>query len=165
MDVIERLHDLIEPTVDNLGYELVRVIVQGTRRQTVQVMIERKDGMLLSVDECALVSRAVSALMDVHDPVQGAYSLEVSSPGVDRPLTRKKDYEMWRGFDAKIETKTAIEGRRRFTGLLDGCDASGVLRLLCEEGVVFIALNDVSRAKLVLTDRLIEHVSRQEAVC
>lgn len=165
MDVVERLHNLIGPTIDGLGYELVRVAIQGTRRQTVQVMIERKDGVSLSVDDCTVVSRALSALMDVHDPVPGAYNLEVSSPGIDRPLTRKKDYEAWTGFDAKVETKVAIEGRRRFAGLLDGCDANGILRLLCEEGVVLIALEDVSKAKLVLTDRLIAHVSHQDAVC
>lgn len=165
VDLAERVKGLIEPTIDDLGYELVRVVIQGTQRQTIQVMIDRKDGASLSVDDCAVVSRALSACMDVQDPIQGAYNLEVSSPGIDRPLTREKDYHVWKGFDAKIETKTTIDGRRRFTGLLDGFDTDRVIRLLCEEGVVSIALDDVSRAKLVLTEKLIQHVNCSDSVC
>ena len=163
MDLAERLVGIVEPTLDNMGYELVRVLIQGTRRQTVQVMAERRDSVPMTVEDCADISRALSAVLDVEDPVAGAYNLEVSSPGIDRPLTRAKDYEVWAGFDIKLETRQLLDGRKRFSGRLLGLDPDENIRIQGDEGAWLVPLDAVWKAKLVLTDELIEFVTRQEA--
>src|SRR6056297_3500273 len=120
MDLLDRVHDIIEPAAEAMGYELVRVHLSGGRRPVLQVMVERADRAPMNVDDCAEVSRAVSAVLDVEDPVPGEYVLEVSSPGIDRPLTRLADFERFAGFEAKVETEAPIEGRKRFRGRLEG---------------------------------------------
>ncbi|CAA7617597.1 ribosome maturation factor RimP [Magnetospirillum sp. SS-4] len=163
MELQSRLEALIAPSLDAMGYELVRVQLQGQQRLTLQIMADRKDGVMMAVEDCADISRALSALLDVEDPISGAYSLEVSSPGIDRPLTRAKDFERWAGFETKLEAIQPIEGRKRFRGKLLGLDETGNnVRLAIETaaggeaaGEVSIPLPNVRAAKLVLTDELI----------
>lgn len=162
MQLHERLVAIIDPTLDGLGYDLVRVQVQGTKRQTLQVMAERRDGAAMTVDDCSTISHALSAVLDVEDPIPGAYNLEVSSPGIDRPLTRARDFAEWAGFDAKLETDSMVAGRKRFSGQLMGLDEAGEnIRLTAEDGEHLIPVARVARAKLVLTDALIEAVTKR----
>jgi len=145
---------MIEPSLGAMGYRLVRVLMTSGRRATLQVMAERLDDLPITHDDCAEISRSVSAILDVADPIAGAYTLEISSPGIDRPLVRPQDYDRFRGFEAKIELAIPFDGRRRFRGRLIGT-AGGVLRLLTEGGETRLPLEAVARAKLILTDDLI----------
>jgi len=157
-----RLRALMAPTAADMGFEIVRVRFQGgEHRRTLQVMAERADGTM-NIDGCTELSRALSAVLDVEDPIDAAYDLEVSSPGIDRPLTRPKDFERYAGFDAKLETTTQIDGRRRFKGVLEGVDGDEILLRVQLEGksepeVLGFAFGLVHDAKLVLTDELIRH--------
>ncbi|CAM4015456.1 ribosome maturation factor RimP [Palleronia rufa] len=153
-----RLAEVVAPVIEDLGFELVRVRYQGGKTPTVQIMADRPDGGI-EVDDCAVISTAVSAHLDVEDPVEDAYNLEVSSPGIDRPLTRLKDFETWAGYVAKVETDETIDGRRRFKGVLAGVEGSEVL-IEIEEGTVGLQFDWLSDAKLVLTDDLIRDVLR-----
>src|SRR5918998_2080279 len=153
-----RIAHLIEPVVTDLGYELVRVRISGLNGMTVQIMAERPDGTM-TVEDCELISRNVSPAMDVADPINREYHLEVSSPGIDRPLTRAKDFEIWSGHEAKVEMEQAVNGRKRFRGILTGVkDGSAGMRLLDtpDAGDVWLPLDDIGEAKLVLTDALIK---------
>jgi ribosome maturation factor RimP len=154
MDLADRVRRLIEPVAADMGFDIVRVLVSGTRKPALQVMIEHRDGRTISVDDCVQVSRAVSALLDVEEPIKGAYTLEVSSPGIDRPLVRLGDFERFQGFQARIETTRPIDGRRRFKGRLKGVDGDSV-RIEVDAGEVKLPHPDIQRAKLVLTDDLI----------
>ena len=145
---------MIEPSLAAMGYRLVRVVVTSARRATLQVMAERIDDAPMTVDDCALISRSVSALLDVADPIAGAYLLEISSPGIDRPLVRPEDYDRFSGFEARIELTEPFAGRKRFRGRLLGT-ADGEVRLATEAGEARLPLASVSRARLVLTDDLI----------
>ena len=145
---------MIEPSLAGMGYRLVRVVMTSGRRATLQVMAERLDNLPITLDDCAKISRSVSALLDVADPVVGTYTLEISSPGIDRPLVRAEDYDRFSGFEAKIELATLLNGRRRFRGRLLGT-SEGAVRLLTEAGETRLPLDAVARAKLVLTDDLI----------
>jgi ribosome maturation factor RimP len=150
------LEQLLTPVVTELGYEIVRVqMVGGDRYPTLQIMVDRQDGTTVIVEDCAKVSRAVSELLDDKDPIEGEYSLEVSSPGIDRPLTRAKDYTRWAGHEAKIELVKPVEGRKRFTGKVQGIDGDRVT-VVTDDGPVSITLADIAKAKLILTDALIE---------
>lgn len=149
----QHVSELIEPTVEALGFELIRVTYGGGRKPTLQIMAERPDGSM-SVEDCAKLSRELSMLLDVEDPISGEYMLEVSSPGIDRPLTRKKDFERWLGFDAKVEMNFALDGRRRFRGVLKALEGDTIC-METDEGPVELALGDVSKAKLVMTDDLL----------
>ncbi len=162
MDLQRRLEALIAPTLVSMGYDLVRVMLQGQNRLTLQVMAEPLDGRAMGVEDCAAVSRALSALLDVEDPIQGAYVLEVSSPGIDRPLTRPKDFSRWSGFDARVETDRPMDdGRKRFKGRLLGLDTEVLVALSTDAGEVHLPLEAVKSAKLVLTDDLIAAVARE----
>ena len=152
---IARIERLIAPSLEATGYRLVRVAVSGGRRgQVLQVMAERLDDKPMSVDDCTEVTHMLSALLDVEDPIEHAYVLEVSSPGIDRPLVRPEDYERFRGHEAKLELATPIDGRRRFRGKLLGIEANRV-RLSLGTEVVELPLAHIQRAKLVLTDELL----------
>ena len=129
-----RLAEIIIPVIEGLGFELVRIRLMGGRTNTLQIMADRPDGGIV-VDDCAKISTAVSAVLDVEDPLQDAYVLEVSSPGIDRPLTRLKDFDMWEGYEARLETSEMIEGRRRFKGILAGTEGTEVL-LEIDEGTI-----------------------------
>ncbi|HYC03458.1 MAG TPA: ribosome maturation factor RimP [Azospirillaceae bacterium] len=163
MDAVERIEGIITPTVEGMGYELVRVLITGGARPTLQIMAERQDGAGMTVDDCAEISRAVSALLDVEDPIAGAYTLEVSSPGIDRPLTRLKDFSTYAGYDARVEANAMIDGRRRFTGVLRGVEGEDVL-IETTEGTARIPFGLVMRAKLVLTDALLRSAARAQGV-
>ena len=154
MDAIRQITELIEPTVRDLGFEVVRVLTTGGQRPTVQVMVESVTRGPVTVDDCARISHTVSALLDVADPIAGTWRLEVSSPGIDRPLVKRSDFERFAGFEARLETVTPIEGRRRFRGRLAGViDDDVCLRL--PDGEQRIPYGAVKKAKLVLTDDLL----------
>ncbi len=155
-----RLAEVITPVIEDMGFELVRVRLMGGKTATLQIMAERPEGGI-EVDECAEISTAVSATLDVEDPIEDAYTLEVSSPGIDRPLTRLKDFEKWNGYVAKIETDELIDGRRRFKGVLQGTDENEVLIEIDINGeptTIGLQFDWLSDAKLVLTDDLIRDV-------
>ncbi|NQV82963.1 MAG: ribosome maturation factor RimP [Rhodospirillales bacterium] len=158
MDQSGRIQNLIEPTVDELGFEVVRVQIMGRDQVLVQIMVDHKDGhddgQGINVDDCATVSRAVSALMEIDDPIGGAYTLEVSSPGLDRPLVRLRDFERFQGLEAKIETNQPQDGRRRFRGRLLGVEGDTV-RILVDGAEVELPHPNIHKAKLLMTDELI----------
>lgn len=154
MDLAGRIADLIRPTVEGMGYSLVRVQVLGQQRVRLQVMAERADGEPMQIDDCADVSRAISAVLDVEDPVSASYTLEVSSPGIDRPLVRLADFDRFAGFEARIELRQTLAGRRRYQGRLLGVSGD-VVRLAAGGGTVELPFADIARAKLVLTDDLL----------
>jgi ribosome maturation factor RimP len=162
MELERRIAEMIEPSLEGMGYELVRVLMQGRQRPVLQIMAERKDAKAMTVEDCADISRQVSALLDVDDPIETAYSLEVSSPGIDRPLTRPKDYETYAGFEAKLETAEPLEGRKRFRGKLLGLDEHGCVKLVADGIEWAIPLTVVRGAKLVLTDELIASAMQQQ---
>lgn len=144
----------IEPTLADMGFELVRVQLSGGQRPTLQVMAEPQDGRVMTVEDCAAISERLSAKLDVEDPIPGAYTLEVSSPGIDRPLTRAKDYERFAGHLARVETHSAIDGRKRFSGPILGLHEDKV-RLRVDGAEIDLPFADIAKAKLVLTDALI----------
>jgi ribosome maturation factor RimP len=157
--LMARIAETIEPSIAALGFELVRVAMMGKESNILQIMADRPEGQgTINVEDCAEISRTVSALLDVEDPISSAYNLEVSSPGIDRPLTRAKDFEIWRGFDAKVELVVAVAGRRRFSGKLDGLEDNAVALIVDGEREL-LPLADIAKAKLVLTDELIAHVA------
>ena len=152
-----RLAEIIQPVIEGMGFELVRLRLQGGKTATLQIMADRPEGGI-NVDDCAEISTAVSATLDVEDPLEDAYHLEVSSPGIDRPLTRLKDFATFEGYDARLETNQPIDGRKRFKGVLAGVDGDEVLLNIVEHGeTVTVGLNFdlLSDAKLLLTDELI----------
>ena len=155
-----RLAEIIIPVIEGLGFELVRIRLMGGRTNTLQIMADRPDGGIV-VDDCAKISTAVSAVLDVEYPLQDAYVLEVSSPGIDRPLTRLKDFDMWEGYEARLETSEMIEGRRRFKGILAVTEGTEVL-LEIDEGTIGLEFEWLSEAKLVLTEDLIAEMLRQK---
>jgi ribosome maturation factor RimP len=155
-----RIAGLIEPVLTDMGFELVRIRVMSGKSPTLQIMAQKPDGTI-EVDDCGNISTAVSALLDVEDPISEAYTLEVSSPGIDRPLTRLKDFDQWIGYEAKIETEELIDGRRRFKGQLAGTEGDEVLITLDDSDVTIgLKFDWLSDAKLVLTDDLIRDVLR-----
>ena len=155
----QRLAEIITPVIEDMGFELVRVRLMSGKSTTLQVMADRPDGGI-EVDECAKISQAIGAVLDVEDPILDEYSLEVSSPGIDRPLTRLKDFDAFEGYEAKIETTELIDGRRRFKGELAGVEDDEVL-INVEEGTIGLKFDWLSDAKLVLTDELIKEMLRQ----
>ena len=155
----ERVAQIITPVIEDMGFELVRIRIMGGEMKTLQIMADKPQGGI-EVDDCADISSAVSAVLDVEDPISDAYNLEVSSPGIDRPLTRLKDFEMFEGYEAKLETHDMIDGRRRFKGELAGVEGTEVL-INVEEGTIGLEFDWLSDAKLVLTDDLIKEMLRQ----
>lgn len=163
MSFQERLEGIVTPTLESMGYDLVRVMMSGKQRPTLQIMAERKDGVAMTVEDCADISRALSAVLDVDDPIEAAYTLEVSSPGIDRPLVRPRDFERFAGFEARVEMSQTVENRKRFKGRILGIDEAGTVRLAAEDGEFALPFADIHKAKLVLTDELIAaSISGQE---
>jgi ribosome maturation factor RimP len=155
------LEERIAPTLEAMGFEVVRVaLMDNSGQRTVQVMADRADGSLISIDECEVISQALSAIFDVEDPISGAYDLEVSSAGIDRPLTRAKDFETYAGFEAKIETKLPIHGRRRFKGDVKGLSETGDVVVTVDETDFTLPFDNIATAKLVLTDELINATAK-----
>ena len=162
MTLEQRIAEIIGPAIEDLGFELVRVLLSGQRRKKLQIMAEPLDGSAMNVDHCADISRAVSALLDVEDPIDDAYVLEVSSPGIDRPLVKLVDFDRFTGFDARVEMHTGIDGRRRFSGRLLGIADDHVL-MDVEEGEVRLPYADIQKSKLLMTDELIQAHMKAEA--
>lgn len=157
----DTLHALITPVVETSGFELVRLRVSGSRNKTIQVMAERPDGTM-TAEDCAQLSRALSPVLEEADPLADPYTLEVSSPGIDRPLTRFKDFERWEGFDAKIELKQPVEGQKRYRGVLAGVEGDDVcIDLEGEDDTALIPYTLIATAKLVLTDELVTESLRR----
>lgn len=158
-----RIAQIVTPVIEDMGCELVRIRLMSGKRTILQIMADKADGGI-EVDDCARISTEVSAILDVEDPIEGDYALEVSSPGIDRPLTRIKDFEAWVGYETKIETTELIDGRKRFKGLLRGVESEEVL-IEIPEGVIGLKFDWLADAKLVLTDELIAETlkSRKDA--
>lgn len=152
------------PTLDGLGYDLVRLTVSGSRVPVLQVMAERRDGVAMMIDDCERISRALSAKLDVEDPIAGSYTLEVSSPGLDRPLTRPKDFVRFAGQVARVETRQPQDGQRRFKGRIARADEAVVTLAVADEGAaereVSIAIANIAKARLVLTDEMLRAAAR-----
>ena len=160
---LQRIEETIAPTLLELGYVIVRLQMQGDRRPTLQIMAERSDRKPMDVEDCAKISRAISPLLDVDDPIDEAYSLEVSSPGVDRPLVRAEDFDRFAGFEAKVEMSYLIEGRKRFTGRLVGL-VDGNVQILVDGVAHDLPFEDIVKAKLVLTDDLLAAASKEQGL-
>jgi ribosome maturation factor RimP len=150
------LSRLIEPEVNTLGYDLVRVaMIGGSSDPTLQVMAERRDTRQLDIADCERISRRLSDILDLADPIAGSYRLEVSSPGIDRPLTRLKDYQDWNGHDARLTLAEPHAGRRNFTGTLQGTEDEEILILAKDGQAHALPFSEIASAKLLLTDKLI----------
>lgn len=160
-----RIANIVEPVIAGLGYRLVRVKLSALNGTTLQIMAERPDGSM-SVDDCEVLSRDLSPTLDVEDPIERAYHLEVSSPGIDRPLVRRSDFEQWGGHVAKIELGQMVNGRKRFRGKLAGVEGDTVRVALDSagdgEGFAMVPLAEIQEAKLVLTDDLIKESLRRQ---
>lgn len=163
----QRVAMLAEPVLENLGYRLVRARIVGQGRCTVQIMAERPDGTL-NIDDCERISRALSPVFDVDDPMPGEYLLEVSSPGIDRPLVRPGDFERWAGHEARVEMTELLAGRRRFRGVLEGFE-DGEVRMLFEAEpgsepvVIGLPFDRIAEARLVMSDQLIRESLKKSA--
>jgi ribosome maturation factor RimP len=153
---MEQIARLIEPSLRDMGYNLVRVQFTGGHRAVLQIMAERADDGEMDVDDCAALSRTISALLDVEDPIASAYTLEVSSPGIDRPLVKPDDFDRFAGLEAKLELAFPVDGRKRFRGRLIGMVGDRVRIRIGRGGTVELPFADIAQAKLVLTDELID---------
>ena len=158
MDIAQKITKIIEPTLTDRGFELVRVLFQGAdTNNTLQIMVERADHTDMKADDCESLSRALSAVLDVEDVIASRYVLEVTSPGIDRPLVKLSDYERFAGREAKIETMVPVDGRKRFKGKLLGIDGN-VVQIDFEGQKQNIDFSIISKAKLVLTDELVSQL-------
>lgn len=162
-----RIAAIVEPVIEDLGFELVRVRVTAQNQCTLQIMVEQSDGTML-VGGCEEISRAVSPLLDVEEPIESMYHLEVSSPGIDRPLVRERDFKRWLGYDVKIEMAVAIQGRRKYRGILDEAENGNAFLILADppadvEPRVELPIGDMSSAKLVMTDELMAQALKAQS--
>jgi ribosome maturation factor RimP len=158
-----RLATIVTPAIEGLGFELVRIRLMSGKSKTLQIMADRPEGGI-DVEDCARISTALSAVLDVEDPIEDNYTLEVSSPGIDRPLTRLKDFDVWAGWEARLETTELIDGRRRFKGVLAGVEGDEVLVSIEDQGApvtIGLRFDWLSDAKLILTEALIAEMLRQ----
>jgi ribosome maturation factor RimP len=157
----DKIMALIEPPARDAGFEIVRIRLRGNKRKTLEIRAEREDGTM-TADDCEVLSHAISPVLEVDDPLQEAWALEVSSPGIDRPLTRIVDFQRWEGFEARIELDRLVEGRKRFSGILSGTEEGNVgINLKGEDQIAMVPFDWISDARLVLTDELIEATLRR----
>jgi ribosome maturation factor RimP len=162
--LVQRIDALIRPSIEDLGFDVVRIRITAQRgTQVLQIMAEpHGDTREMTVQDCAQISRHVSAILDVEDPISGAYNLEVSSPGIDRPLTSAEDFTRFIGHEASVEMEWPVEGRKRFKGAIVSVEDGEVLLKLDEKNDAKLAVSDMQQAKLVLTDELIqEHLKKR----
>ena len=153
----DRVRKIVEPTIVDMGYDLVRILVTGGRKPTLQIMAEPLEDRIMTVEDCQLISRQVSVLMDVEDPITDAYDLEVSSPGLDRPLMRLEDFQRFVGFEARTEIRIPKDGQRRFKGIITSVSEEGEIRLQEREDLEHrVNFSELAKAKLVLSDALVE---------
>tara|TARA_B100001057_G_scaffold151467_1_gene151422 strand:+ start:1222 stop:1800 length:579 start_codon:yes stop_codon:yes gene_type:complete len=155
----KKLAELLNPIVEDLGFEMVRIRLSNGDPSTLQIMADRKNGQI-GIDDLADINTSIGTLLDVENPITENYTLEISSPGIDRPLTREKDFDAYQGFEAKLETTEVIDGRRRFKGILAGTSEDEVL-INIEEGTVGLKFNWLSDARLVLSDELVKQMLRK----
>jgi ribosome maturation factor RimP len=158
-----KLAEIVRPVIEGMGYELVRLRLMGGKTRTLQIMAERPEGGI-EIEDLAQINTALGAVLDVEDPITDNYALEVSSPGIDRPLTRLKDFEVWEGYEARIETDELIDGRKRFRGVLAGIEGDEVLIEIEDRGetvTIGLGFDLLADAKLMLTDALIAEALRQ----
>ncbi len=153
MDLLQRTENIIAPSLESHGYDVVRIRLSGIKRPVLQIMIERLDGVSITVDDCAIVSRVVSVLLDQHDPIKGHYILEVSSPGLDRPLVKAKDFQRFCGNKITFKTRMPIEGRKNFKGYLESASEKEITVLLDVDSTgenvqIVVPLEDILSAKL-----------------
>ena len=153
---LARIENDIVSMLEVMGFDLVRLLLIGSQNPRLQLMAEPSNGDLMTVEHCEEISRALSALLDVEDPISESFTLEVSSAGVDRPLTRLSDFERFKGFKAKVETRFLVEGRRRFSGTLGGVEEGDKVRIATDEGEELVSFSDMAKAKLIATDELFE---------
>ena len=163
----QHLARIVLPTIEGMGFRLVRMRLMGGNRITLQIMAERapdtEGAGTMEVEDCAKLSRALSAALDVEDPIEGEYRLEVSSPGIDRPLTRLEDFARWKGYQARLDTTEMIDGRKRFKGVLAGVEGTEILIEIDDpniEGAIGLEFDWLEDAKLVLTDELVAETLR-----
>ena len=149
------LEDMLTPVINQLGFDVVRILTIGQKNPTLQIMIERKDGKDIVVDDCATVSRAVSDILDEKDPIKDQYNLEVSSPGLDRPLTKAEHFQRFAGYEAKIETSVEVDARKRFKGRILSLDDKENIHFDMDGKEWVIPFEAVSKAKLLITDELL----------
>lgn len=164
MPQIHHLYAMLEPVVVQLGYELVRVQTIGQKNPTLQIMIDRLDGENITVEDCATTSRAISEILDEKDPIEGEYSLEVSSPGLDRPLTKLEHFKRFAGFEARIDTAVEVDGRKRFKGLIKNADDDGRIHFEMEGTEYSIAFEVINKAKIIITDELLAAAAEAQEV-
>lgn len=158
----EKIAAMIGPSIESMGYDLVRVMFTGGKNAILQIMAERSDRAQMTVEDCASISRAVSLIVDVEDPISGEYNLEVSSPGIDRPLVRPDDYDRFAGFEAKIELEVAVNGQKRFRGEVLGAENGDTVVIDKAGERMSFPFASIRAAKLVLTDALIAAAERGE---
>lgn len=151
---------IAKPIIQDMGFEVIRIRLIDGKSKLIQIMIDSPK-MNITVDDCANISNELSAAIDVEDPYEDAFNLEISSPGIDRPLTRLCDFDQWSGYEAKLETTTAIEGQKRFKGILSGTDGDEVLIKL-DIGTIGLKFDWLSDAKLILTDALIRETLQNQ---
>ncbi len=158
MNIFEKLENIIEPVIKNMGYELVRVKLSGDKRKTLQIMAERLDGKPMGIEDCSDISKQISAVLDVEDPISERYNLEVSSPGLDRPLTKLKDFIKFKGFIVKMQTLNLVENRKKFTGIIKDIIKDEEILLDVEGKEFLIPFNVIDNAKLVITDDMLKQL-------
>ena len=159
------LQDMLEPIISELGYETVRIITIGQANPTLQIMIDRLDGKDIVVEDCAKVSRKVSEVLDEKDPIKDQYNLEVSSPGLDRPLTKPEHFARFAGYEAKVETDELIGNRKRFKGKIISIDGENTIRFEMDGTEYAIPFDAVSKAKIVITDELLQKYVDEHPEC
>jgi ribosome maturation factor RimP len=150
-----KIEELITPTINSLGYDLVRVQILDEGTKTLQIMVDRLDQANLTVDDCSVISKEISVIIDINDPIGENYLLEVSSPGIDRPLLRFKDFEKYAGFHARVDMSIALEGRKKFKGKLTGIEGDNI-RIKVKEETYLLPFSKIEKAKLTLTQELLD---------
>lgn len=164
MERLTWLEEKISPTLESMGFEVVRVAITGEGgRRCLQVMADRLDGEQINIDDCTSISATLSDVFDTEDPIDGQYNLEISSAGIDRPLTRPKDFSAFAGYEVKIQTNRPIEGRKKFHGILDGLSPEGAVMMTVDGHQVSLPLPEINRAQLVLTDDLIAAATKTDS--
>ncbi|MDG2242598.1 MAG: ribosome maturation factor RimP [Rhodospirillaceae bacterium] len=163
MERLTWLEEKISPTLEAMGFEVVRVAVTGEGGvRALQIMADRADGSLINIDDCTVISVTLNDIFEADDPLEGAYNLEVSSAGIDRPLTRPKDFDAYVGFEAKLQTRRPINGRKKYCGVLEGLTADDAVNLVVDGESVSLPLSELDRAQLVLTDELIAETENSQ---
>jgi ribosome maturation factor RimP len=150
-----KIEELITPIINSLGYDLVRVQILDEGTKTLQIMVDRLDEANLTVDDCSVISKEISVIIDINDPIGENYLLEVSSPGIDRPLLRFKDFEKYAGFHARVDMSIALEGRKKFKGKLTGIEGDNI-RIKVKEETYLLPFSKIEKAKLTLTQELLD---------